>query len=396
MRRASPPGPVIIGGGPAGAAAAIALARAGAAVTLIERSCGPCDKVCGDFLSVEAIAAATSLGVDPAALGAAPMTAVRLIHANRVADAALPFPALGLSRRALDEALLRQAAACGATILRGHAVRSLTRNDAGLQLDGGSLGRIAARSVFLATGKHELRGAARASHGARMVGLKMYYALDPRRHEALRQHVELVLFDGGYAGLQPVEGDRAVLCVLLSAARLRAGGGQWDSLLASLMAACPHLADRLCGARPLLAAPLAVAGLPFGYRHTPRADDTPGLFRLGDQAAVIPSFTGDGVALALGGGTLAAETLLAGGDAAHYHRRLAAGVSRQMRVASAIHRACLAPAAQPWVVAAAAIWPGVLRSAAAWTRSGLRPETRQRGFAPLDTPAKAEPLQSLT
>ena len=65
---------------------------------------------------------------------------------------------------------------------------------------------------------------------------------------------------------------------------------------------------------------------------------------------MIASLTGDGVALALASGSLAARTWLAGGSDAHYHRRLADGLSRQMRLASAIHRLCLAPVPQPWVV----------------------------------------------
>jgi flavin-dependent dehydrogenase len=58
------PRALIIGGGPAGTAAAITLARAGRAVTLIERNADPTDKVCGDFLSVDAMAQAEALGID--------------------------------------------------------------------------------------------------------------------------------------------------------------------------------------------------------------------------------------------------------------------------------------------------------------------------------------------
>ena len=55
---------MIIGGGPAGAAAAIVLATAGRNVTLLERNVGPADKVCGDFLSTEAVTMVETLGVD--------------------------------------------------------------------------------------------------------------------------------------------------------------------------------------------------------------------------------------------------------------------------------------------------------------------------------------------
>ena len=132
----------------------------------------------------------------------------------------------------------------------------------------------------------------------------------------------------------------------------------------------PHLRERLAGARALLDRPLAIAGLPYGYVHAPDRRDPPGLFRLGDQAAVIASLTGDGVALALASGSLAARTWIAGSSSARYHRRLSAGLSRQMRFASAIHRLCLAPSLQPWVAAACELWPGAMRFAAAATRAG--------------------------
>ena len=62
----------------------------------------------------------------------------------------------------LDEALLRQAQASGATVLRGHRVSAIEPDHGSLRLECGSLGRLAADTVFLATGKHELRGARRS------------------------------------------------------------------------------------------------------------------------------------------------------------------------------------------------------------------------------------------
>ena len=98
--------PIIIGAGPAGTAAAIRLGQAGHHTTLTERASGPTDKVCGDFLGADAIERLGALGVDPTALGAAPIRRLRLAHRDQVIQVELPFPALGLSRRVLDEALL--------------------------------------------------------------------------------------------------------------------------------------------------------------------------------------------------------------------------------------------------------------------------------------------------
>jgi flavin-dependent dehydrogenase len=63
---------LIAGGGLAGSAAAIALARAGRRVTLLERETGPKHKICGEFISTEAQAYLRVLGVDPLALPARP------------------------------------------------------------------------------------------------------------------------------------------------------------------------------------------------------------------------------------------------------------------------------------------------------------------------------------
>ena len=65
----------IVGGGPAGAAAAIRLARAGVRVTLVERTRQVHDKVCGEFLGGTALDALGELGIDVAALGARPISA---------------------------------------------------------------------------------------------------------------------------------------------------------------------------------------------------------------------------------------------------------------------------------------------------------------------------------
>jgi flavin-dependent dehydrogenase len=368
--------PVIIGGGPAGAAAAIRLAQAGHRPTLLERSIGATDKVCGDFLSGEAVTALNTLDLDLAALNPAPISRVRLVHGNRIAESVLPFAALGLSRRVLDEALLALAATKGVQVMRGQTVQGVSQDGAGgLLIRAPKL--IEAGSVFLATGKHELRGMPRrrsfrlnvpwVGHRDTPIGFKTYLRLAGKQRAALTGCVELLLFPGGYAGLQLVEGGAAVLCVLVERARF-AAAGTWGGLLATLTASCPHLAMRLDGAAPLRQRPVSVANIPYGHlhRHDPQAP--PGLFRIGDQACVIPSLTGDGIAIALQSGRFAAESWLEGGTAADHHRSLAGTLGRQMRLAGALHRICLNKSTQGPAVAVTRSFPGLLRLAASWTR----------------------------
>ena len=355
---------VIVGGGPAGAAAAWTLARAGRPPLLFEREGSPRDKICGEFVSVEAQAVRGDMGNDPAALGAAAIERLRLVHDHRVAEVALPFRAYGLTRRAMDAAMLERAAAAGAEVRRGVAVAAV--DGLRLRVDGGELD---ARHLVLANGKHDVRGVRRVSRGTvdDLVGFKSYFELSGRQRDELAGHIEVMLFDGGYAGLQLVENGRANLCLLVTRdvfARL----GSWPALLDHLTRTCRHLGDRLAGAREAFDRPLTIAGVPYGYRYRPQAGDPPQRFRVGDQCAVIASFAGDGMAIAMQSGRAAAEAILAGEDARAYHARQRAHFRRQIGLALALYRLGEPAALQPWLVAAAQRWPGLAARLAAWTR----------------------------
>jgi flavin-dependent dehydrogenase len=134
--------------------------------------------------------------------------------------------------------------------------------------------------------------------------------------------------------LQPVEGGAANLCCLIERGELQRLGGRWEKLLASMLAQSQHLRERLEGAEALLERPLAVSAIPYGMVR----ERTDGVWCLGDQAAVIPSFTGDGMSIALHTGLLAAEMYLGGATAGSFQRRVHAQLSRQVRLASGLSR----------------------------------------------------------
>ena len=167
---------VIIGGGLAGSAAAITLARVGVNVTLVEREPKPHHKVCGEFLSREALLYLTTLGIDVAALGAVPIHKVRL---GTAAETALPFAAMSLTRRKLDEHLLQAAELAGATVLRGCRVETITRTPQTWRATTGS-DTIEADTIFLATGKHDLRAHPRPpGHQSELIAVEMFFQLAP-------------------------------------------------------------------------------------------------------------------------------------------------------------------------------------------------------------------------
>ena len=355
---------VVIGGGPAGAALSIRLARAGREVVLVERDAGSADKVCGEFLSREAAMYLESLGLDLVGLGAVPIDTVRLYRRNQVAEVKLPFSALSLSRRVLDEALLARAVSAGATLRRGVNVIGLSRTADHWTARLAEGPHIEARAAFLATGKHDLRGHKRPP-GLQddLIAFKLHWRLAPRQADELARCVELVLFEGGYAGLQLVEDGRANLCLLVRRRRYRSLGC-WDALLAAIRAESPHLDARLSDARPCAARPLALSAIPYG--HVQRHAD--GLWRLGDQAAVIPSFSGDGISIALHSAELAATTYLGGGDADEYQRRISRDVTGQVLLATALSQGLVRRAGQAALGGAARLWPGLMSRVAFHTR----------------------------
>jgi flavin-dependent dehydrogenase len=367
----------VIGGGPAGAAAAVWLARAGEPVELWERERGPAHKICGEFLSWEAQRHLARLGIDLEALGAPAIDRVRLFVGGREASARLGFRARSFTRRRLDGALLAAAEAAGAVVRRGVAARAV---DADGRI-ASSHGALAPARLLVATGKHNLRGIGRDHAGTldRQLGFKTYFRLRPEARAALVGHVEVMLFEGGYAGLQLVEGYAANLCFLVAPDRWHANGGDFGRLLADLGREAPHLARRLEGAAPLLERPLAISGVPYGFLHGPRTGDS--FWRLGDQAAVIPSFTGDGMSIALHSGRLAAAAILRGETAATYHARLRQDARAAVRRATAMQR--LAEAGQGARAAAiAARLPWLLSLAARLTR--LAPAAVEAALASSD------------
>jgi flavin-dependent dehydrogenase len=362
--------PLIIGAGPAGCAAAITLGRAGHHPVLFERNNGPVDKVCGDFLSADTIQRLRGLGADPAALGASFIGRVRLIHKEHVAEAALPFPAMGLSRRVLDDALLTRARQAGAEVLSGRTVRHLTRQDRSWSVEADDGEPVTAETVFLATGKHDLRDMPRPRSDGDAVGMKMYLTLSPEAARRLKDATELTLFPGGYAGLQDVEDGRTVLCIAVRRSAFQSYGGNWNRLLAAIGDTSRRFSAMLAGATPLLPRPLAVAGIPYGYQT--RREPPNGLYRLGDQAAVIPSLTGDGMAIATHSGQAAAGIWLAGGDSAAYHRALSRRLAPQMRLAGLLHHVSMGGLTQAAVIRAARLFPALMSQAATYTRMSVR------------------------
>ncbi len=353
---------LIIGGGPAGSAAAIMLSRGGVAPELVERRTVPLDVVCGGFLGWDSLAALERLGLDIFALGARPITYLRLVNGKQNREVELPWRAASFSRRSLDAALLSLAISEGTIDQRGRSVREVNPATRVARIDSGE--EVAAEALFLATGKYELRGLTRpanwTSKGA--VGLRTLLQ-GPITGKPLDGCIELHLFNGGYAGLLLQEDGNANLCLSVTKERFSVTKSP-GALISALREEGPALGERIGsrGEREWQ----AIAGVPYGWR----AQETErGLFRLGDQAAVISSLAGDGVAIAMQSGIAAARAFLknGAGGAAAYQSAFARQARAPIGLAGLLRRAAERPTTRPVLMGLAA-FPGLASLAARFTR----------------------------
>ncbi len=285
----------VIGGGIAGSVAAIHLARAGVKTVLFEKETAAHQKVCGEFVSNEGVELLRECGVDFERLGAVSIRALRMHGPYRSCEANLPLEGRGVSRFALDEELLHLAAASGAEVKRGVLVTDLSSRDP-FRLNT-SQGEFASRRLILASGKSEFRAVqTREGRDGAYVGFKTHLRLKPSLRRQLRDHIELFVFKSGYGGLSMVEGDVANFCFLIAKSALRSIGTDWNSLAFHIARNNREASVYLDGAEPIESRLATVASIPYGFVRGRRSES--GLYCVGDQMAVIPSLTGDGISIA--------------------------------------------------------------------------------------------------
>ena len=356
---------IVVGGGVAGASAALSLARMGRDVTLLEREPGARAKVCGEFLSSVALAELAALGLQARSLGAVPLRTFRLSARAAPVASAIPFASASLTRERLDPALREAAERAGATLRLGVGVKSVEREGSGFRVTAGDE-VLRAQHVVLASGKHDIRAHRRDPGLHRgLVGLKYYVELERSASDALGDAAELILFPHGYCGVQPVEGreGRANVCLVVDAAALQSLGRP-ERVFDALCEAAPRARELLCGAQRCFGRPLAIAQLPYGFVRM----SSDGPYYVGDQAAVIPSFCGEGIALALASARAASEAI---GDeelAGAFQRAFGRTVAPRVRAAALLSRVLCRTPLQP-------VTAGVTRHAP-WLAAAILAATR--------------------
>ncbi len=304
---------IIAGAGPAGASAAIHLARHDLSVLLIEQKKFPRAKLCGEFISPECQRHFENLGVADAIKSSAPSALTETVfystrghHVSVPSSWFGPPAALGLSRAVMDDVLLRRARACGVNVIEGATITDLIQNEkivrgvrlkdkeyfAPLTIDATGRARILTRKL----------NAGEPKSRATLIAFKAHL----RNTGVAPNACEIYFYPDGYGGLSTIEGDVSNLCFIVSAEQVKRHHSNPDVIVREVVMKNRRAAQTLAAAQ-LESEWLSASWERFGRRQPNPAN---GMLAIGDAAAFIDPFTGSGMLMAFESGELAANVIV--------------------------------------------------------------------------------------
>ncbi len=280
----------IIGAGPAGSTLAALLAQRGIDVALYDRDAFPRDKLCGEFLSYDALPILDSLGVlaEIDKSGAPRIDRCRVVGTSRTYEFAFPHAARGVSRFYLDDLLHRTAQQHGA-----RAIESTVAELPQAKVIVGAWGRWGRFDQQL--NRKFIR-----DHSHRNFGFKRHY------RPGGGNTIELYSFKRGYLGVNAVEGGITNICGLVHASRLAGHKGRWDAFIETIRAEEPRLEELYARHEPAQDGYLSSEPVIFRARSAVEG----GVFMIGDASGVIDPLTGNGMAMAIQSALLVAPRIV--------------------------------------------------------------------------------------
>ncbi len=299
---------VLIGGGLAGLVSALELARAGHAVTLVERKTYPFHKVCGEYISNEVRPYIESLGVDLDRLGAVPISRLQVSSpSGRLLESPLDLGGFGISRYTLDYELYRLCEAAGVRFLLGKTVEEVVANTVSgpkpelrhyTTVDGETLesrlviGAFGKRSRLDKSLKREFIG-----RPSPYIGVK-YHALMGFPDDVIALHN----FQDGYCGMSAIEAGKYCICYLTTRANLRQFGNI-PAMERAVLHRNPYLKQVFENATFLYDKPEVINEISFAPKRAVENH----MLMAGDSAGLITPLCGNGMAMAIHGAKLASQ-----------------------------------------------------------------------------------------
>lgn len=292
---------VIVGGGVAGLSAANQLADAGLTPLLIEANDYPSHRICGEFLSSECLPILERWEIP----FSTPIQQCRLFSGKMKTSFQLPTQAASCSRFIFDSMLQKRAEKNGARILTRTTVSSLTFHEGSkcyeLNLSNGE--EIKARHLILGTGRIPKMNEEKKSFLPKYVGFKAHFEGMGNSHS-----IDMYFMNGGYLGVSPIDVNTTnIACIMRR--ECVADLNQIHTLISGLLEqkTMHSLRERLAHARMLFPNWLTGVIPEFGIRDNPSWDR---VFWIGDAAGSIPPISGDGLAIAITSGCMAADYFL--------------------------------------------------------------------------------------
>lgn len=296
----------IVGGGLAGLALAIQLARLNYAVILFEKEQYPFHKVCGEYISMESWPFLHSLGLNLQSMQL-PMIKKLIVSSQtgKILQHPLPLGGFGISRYLLDHELAKIAKSAGVTIRENTKVHDVvfnqscftvttSQNNFHAKIVCGSYGKrsnldIKWKRDFISASKNSLNN---------FVGIKYHIKTDfPSDTIALHN------FENGYCGIVKIEDDKYNLCYLTNAINLKKNDGQVNKIEENILSKNPHLEKIFQQSEILYESPLTISQISFDKKK--QVEDH--VIMIGDAAGMITPVCGNGMSMALHGSKLAAE-----------------------------------------------------------------------------------------
>jgi menaquinone-9 beta-reductase len=308
---------ILAGGGPAGASAAIHLARGGVRVLLVEQKKFPRAKLCGEFISPECQAHFEKLGVAGEMIASGPaLIDETVFYSSKGHHIGVPSTwfssgrqAYGLSRAVMDEVLLRSAQDNGVVVYENaHVAELITDGErvAGVRAKiDGRHHDFRAPITIDATGRARILSRKLAHESSKRPGLIAFKAHLGKTKVAAGA-CEIYFYPGGYGGLSTVESGTSNLCFIVAAEHVKRCNSDPNIVLRECVMKNPRAAETLETAE-VSSEWLSASWERFGRQ---RPSPAPGLLAIGDSAAFIDPFTGSGMLMALESGELVAQVIL--------------------------------------------------------------------------------------